>query len=72
MKQLKKAVEAAGGTLESDGVGGFEMVAPEGFVWSDLEVNCQPIPLSEMDSKQEKAEAIAQALKWAKQGVDKA
>lgn len=52
---VRRAAERCGGRVESDGCGGYDLLAPDGRRWIDAEVWCQPIPLNEMepDEKQD-------------------
>lgn len=68
--QLRKEIEEHGGKLVADGVGGYDMLAPTGRKWNSLEVWCQPIPLTECASPEERREMIQDAIEAAKCGLD--
>lgn len=68
--KLRTAVRKAGGTLERDGVGGLEMIAPLGYRWVALEVSCQPLPLSECYDREERQDLLCEAYQWALDGVE--
>jgi hypothetical protein len=47
MADLRMLAKRLGGTVEKDGVGGYEIVAPPDCRWIDAEVQCYVLPLSE-------------------------
>jgi len=68
MANLRRLVKAAGGRVEGDGVGGWEVLAPEGRMWTEAEVWCQPLPLNEYDDPAERVELIEYAIKMVQEG----
>lgn len=70
IQKLRAAVRKAGGALEPDGMGGYEMIAPRGFRWTAIEVWYQPVPLGECESREEKRELLSDAVRWAEQGIE--
>ncbi len=70
MVNLKCVVERLGGTLEKDGMGGYEAVAPPLCRWIDAEVSSYPIPLSEAETKEERQDMLDTAFRMLKAGIE--
>ena len=47
INDVRRAAAKAGGTLESDGCGGWELLAPADRRWVWTETQCQPLPVRE-------------------------
>lgn len=70
INQIKKEAAKHGGKVEKDGNGEYDLLAPEGSLWAEAEVWCQPIPLGEEDlTPESKAEMLESALAVARGGV---
>lgn len=51
---VKREAAKHGGTVESDGCGGYDVLAPDDRRWIDAEVQCYPLPVNEYESAEEK------------------
>lgn len=51
---MKREAKKHGGRVESDGCGGYEVLAPDGRRWIGAEVWCYPLPVSEYESAEER------------------
>lgn len=56
MANLRKLALHHGGTVEPDGMGGYEVVAPPDRRWIDAEVQCYVLPLNEYEPHERAAE----------------
>ena len=66
LANLRKLVARHGGTIERDGMGGYDLLAsPPGVEpmmrWINAEVWCQPLPLGELD-REERLERIEEVM----------
>jgi hypothetical protein len=63
---LRKLAERHGGVVESDGCGGYDILAdPDAkYRWIDGEVWCLPLPLNEIDPADHRAE-----IQWAMDNI---
>lgn len=59
---VKRAAAKAGGRVEPDGCGGYDLLAPDGKRWVESETWCQPIPLGEADSPSERSDMLRMAM----------
>ena len=66
---VRAVVQRFGGRLERDGCGGYEALAPDGLRWTDAEVWCYALPLSEAESPAERQEMLHQAVTMLSRGV---
>lgn len=62
LANLRKLAASHGGTVESDGCGGYEVLAPPDRRWVDGEVQCLVLALSEYDRPGEKTEEIQHCI----------
>lgn len=69
MNKIKSIVKRYGGRLERDGLGGWEALAPNGMIWTEAEVWCYPIPISECETKEERQEMLKTAISFLSAGV---
>lgn len=67
---IKALARRHGGTVEADGCGGYEILAPDGRRWRSAEVWCYPLPLSECESAEERQELLRQALAMLADGTE--
>lgn len=58
-----------GATVAPDGVGGWEVVAPAGFCWSESETTCQVLPMSEYEDKEDRQELLRATLESMMSGL---
>ena len=70
LRDVKRAASTWGGTVESDGCGGYDVLAPRGYRWIVAEVWCYPLPLSEAESKEERQEMLTQAVNMLRGGIE--
>ncbi len=70
LAQVRRAAEKAGGRLEQDGCGGWDLLAPDGCRWTWSETWCQPIPLGEAESAEDRQDMLQWALDCATSGVE--
>lgn len=66
---VKAAASQAGGKVLSDGCGGYDLIAPDGKRWTWAEAWCQPIPLSEAGTQEERHEMLQWAYECATGGL---
>ncbi len=57
-QQLRNAAREAGGKLESDGDGGWNLLAPPGSRWGRTETQAALIPLGDADDDEDEADMI--------------
>jgi hypothetical protein len=67
---IRREVRKHGGRLERDGCGGYEALAPDGFIWADAEVWCYPLPLNEAESREERQDMLEQAVRMLGGGIN--
>ena len=72
LQRLRREVKKRRGRVEADGCGGYEILAPEGRRWKSAEVWCQPLPLSEAESREEKEGMLRGALEMVAEGTERA
>lgn len=70
LANVRRAVAKHGGRVEPDGNGGYDLLAPDGFRWRVAEVWCQPLPLGEAETKEERQEMLETALNAVKDGIE--
>lgn len=70
LASVKAAAKAIGARVERDGVGGYELLAPDGCRWVDAEVWCYPIPTNEAESPEEKREMLESASRVIAGGIE--
>jgi hypothetical protein len=69
---VRRIVERHGGTMERDGNGGWECIAPPGCRWRDAEVTFYPLPLNEAETPDERARMLDEAVSMLTAGAEKA
>jgi hypothetical protein len=66
---IRRAAEKVGGSLEPDGCGGWDLLAPNGKRWVESETWCQPIPLAEAETADDRSCMLRFALACCVSGV---
>lgn len=71
LARIRRAVAKHGGEVVDDGNGGYDLLAPDGHRWRAAEVWCQPLPLGEAETKEERQEMLDMAMNAVKEGVER-
>lgn len=70
-RSVTKLVESFGGMVESDGVGGFDAIAPDGYVWFDNQMYLLAFPLNEYSDKDKRQKMINDRYAKLSRGIKK-
>jgi hypothetical protein len=70
ISKVRRAAAKAGGRVEPDGCGGYELIAPYGYRWASSETVFQPIPLNEAQDADSRQEMLRWAMDCATGGLE--
>lgn len=71
LKTIRRVAAKFGGTIEPDGCGGYEVLAPDHYRWIDGEVQCLVLALSEYDRPGEKEAEIQRCIDIISGGIER-
>lgn len=70
-RDVAALMKRLGGSVEDDGCGGFDAIAPDGYEFVETESSVQPFPVTEYDDKGERQEMISGNYEMLSRGIRK-